>query len=66
MIQKYKKAIAAGVAWVGLLATDLADLSLSETEISGLVIGAIGVYGVYKATNSDPNNLTLTLDKENE
>lgn len=47
----YKKTIAAAVGFVGLLAADLSDLSLNDTEISGLVLAAIAVYGVYKVRN---------------
>lgn len=48
---KYKKTIVAGIAFVGLLATDLADLSLSTTEVAGLIAAAAGVFGVLQARN---------------
>lgn len=51
----YRKSIIAAIAWVGTLATFANDLSLSDQEISGLVIGALGVYGVYKARNDKPS-----------
>lgn len=50
-MSKYKKTIAAAVAWVGLLATSLSDLSLDSAEISGLVVSAVGVFAVYQARN---------------
>ena len=53
-MSKYKKTIAALVAWVGVLATAGADLSLSQEEITTLVIGLVGVYAVYKARNATP------------
>lgn len=48
---QYKKAIAAGIAWVGTLCVALTDLSLSTEEISALIVGALGVYAVYKSRN---------------
>jgi len=50
----YKKTIAAAIAWVGTLAVAGSDLSLSNTEISGLVVGALGVFAVYQARNTKP------------
>lgn len=48
---KYKKTIAAAIAWVGTLCAAGSDLSLDNSEISALVIGALGVFAVYQARN---------------
>lgn len=47
----YRKTIVAALAWVGTLCVAANDLSLSDQEISGLVVGALGVFAVYQARN---------------
>jgi len=50
-VAQYRKTIAAAIAWAGTLAVALNDLSLSNQEISGLVVGLLGVVAVYQARN---------------
>ena len=51
-MDKYRKTIVAAIAFVGVLAAALADLSLDNAEISALIISALGVFGVYQARNA--------------
>jgi uncharacterized membrane protein YeaQ/YmgE (transglycosylase-associated protein family) len=50
-MQAYSKAIAALGAFIGVLATALADGTVSSTEWGTLAAAAAGVVGVFFATN---------------
>lgn len=49
---KYKKAIVAFGAFLGVVGASLADGTIDATETGAIVVAALGVFGVYRATNA--------------